>query len=126
MIKRGMLPFWTTFNPSDLRYLIVLWLASIAVSCFESTISAFCYAIATINPIAVATFFYETCRDIFNNLLRARSSEEGLFSPVLAYFGTVETNGRGMLHVHCLVWFKGMSSFLDPCRKIADKNEFKI
>lgn len=26
---------------------------------------------------------------------------------VSTYFGTVETNGRGMLHLHCLVWLRG-------------------
>ncbi len=78
------------------------------------------------NSVAVATFLYETCKDIFNYLLRMESSNRGLFGPVSAYFGTVETNGRGMLHLHCLVWLKRMASFSDLCRKIADKDGFKI
>lgn len=77
------------------------------------------------NLVAVATFFYETCRGIFNHLLRAESSNGGLFGPVPAYFGTVETNGRGMLHLHYLVWLKGMSSFSDLYRKIVDEDGFK-
>ena len=90
-----------------------LWLASVAIGCFESSTSAFYYFTTIMNPVAVVTFFHKTCRGIFNHLLRARSSNGGLFGPVLAYFGTVETNSRGMLHLHCLVWLKGMSSFSD-------------
>ncbi len=77
------------------------------------------------NPVTVATFFHETCRGIFDYLLRAGSSDGGLFGPVSTYFGTVETNGRGMLHLHCLVWLKGMSSFSDLRRKIVDEDGFK-
>ncbi len=125
MVTKGMPPFWATFNPSDLRCPIVLWLASVDVGCSESTTLAFCYATTTINPVAVATFFHETCRGIFDYLLRARSSNGGLFGPVSTYFGTVETNGRGILHLHCLVWLKGMPSFSDLRRKIVDEDGFK-
>ncbi len=126
MVTRGMPPFWTTFNPSDLRCPIILWLAGVAIGCSESTTSAFRHTTATMNPVAIATFFHETCRGIFNYLLRAGSSNGGLFGPVSAYFGTVESNGRGMLHLHCLVWLKGLSSFSNLCRKIADEDGFKI
>lgn len=77
------------------------------------------------NPVAVVTFFHKICRGIFNHLLRAGSSDGGLFGPISTYFGMVETNGRGILHLHCLVWFKGMSSFSDLRRKIVDEDGFK-
>ncbi len=125
MVTRDMPPFWATFNPSDLRSPIVLSLAGVAVGCSESTTSAFRHATATMNPVAVATFFHETCRGIFNHLLRAGSSEGGLFGPISAYFGTVEINGRGMLYLHCLVWLKEMSSFSDLRKKIAGEDQFK-
>lgn len=59
------------------------------------------------SQIAVAQFFEATCSAIFNNLLHANSLDGGLFGPISTYFGTLETNGRGMLHLHCLVWLKG-------------------
>ncbi len=37
MVTKGMHTFWATFNPSDLRCSIVLWLASIDIGCSEST-----------------------------------------------------------------------------------------
>ena len=60
------------------------------------------------NPVAVAQFFAATCRGIFEHLLAAGFEDGGLFGPVSTYFGTVETNGRGMLHLHCLVWLRGV------------------
>lgn len=89
---KGMLLFWAILNLSDIRYLIVLWLIGVAISCFENTTLAFCYSLAIINPVVVAIFFQKTCKDIFNHLFKARSSNSGFFGPVLAHFRTVETN----------------------------------
>ena len=125
MVIRGMPLFWTIFNPLDLQCPIVLWLAGVAVGCFDSTTSAFHHGTTTMNPTAVATFFYKTCRVIFNYLLRVGSSNSSFFGPVSVYFGTIETNGWGMLYLYCLIWLKKMSSFFDFCRKIANKDGFK-
>ena len=110
MITDGMPLLWITFNPSDLRSPIVLLLAGVSLPMSDGAASAFKTATATMNPVAIATFFDETCKAIFDHLLAAGSSEGGLFGPVSTYFGTVETNGRGMLHLHCLVWLKGMTN----------------
>ncbi len=59
---------------------------------------------AIMNPVAAAYFFEAMCRSIFEHLLAAGSKNGGLLSPISTYFGTVETNGRGILHLHCLVW----------------------
>ena len=40
------------------------------------------------------------------------------------YFGAVETNGCGMLHLHCLVWLAGNLDFFDLKRKMLDDPEF--
>lgn len=78
------------------------------------------------NLVAVAIFFYKTCRDIFNYLLRQKSSNGGLFGPVSAYFKTVKINSRDMLHLYCLVFHKTMSSFSDLSKRIVDEDGFKI
>ncbi len=44
----------------------------------------------------------------FDHLLAAESIKCGFFGPMLTYFGIVQTNGRGMLYLHCLVWLTGM------------------
>ena len=120
-----MPPFWTIFTPSDYRYSIVFWLAGLAVGCSESITSVFCFFTVKIHLIAVTTFFNETCKSIFNYLLKARFSNSGLSGLVLVYFRTIETNSRGMLHLHYLVWLKEMSSFFDFHKRIIDKDRFK-
>lgn len=67
-------------------------------------------AMATINPIAIATFFNKTYTTIIDHLLAAGSIKDRLFDPVSTYFGIVETNERGMLHLYCLVWLTGMTN----------------
>ncbi len=106
MVTKGMPSFWAIFYLSDLQCPIVLWLVGVDIGCFESTTSVFCYVASTINPVIVAIFFHKTYRKIFDHLLRARSSDDGLFGLVSTYFGIVVTNKRGILHLYCLVWLK--------------------
>ena len=54
--------------------------------------------------MAVAHFFIAVYTDIFKRLFIARVTYNSLFRFVLTYFGTVETNDHGMLHLYYLVW----------------------
>lgn len=65
------------------------------------------HAIATSNPAAVAQFFHHTCKAILDGLFAAKSNETRVLSNVSNYFGVVETNSQGMLHLHVLVWLRG-------------------
>ncbi|GBG61240.1 hypothetical protein CBR_g19772 [Chara braunii] len=62
--------------------------------------------------IASARLFDRLMSIFFNKVLGFdRTTQQsvpggGLFGPVRAYFGTVETQGRGTLHLHCLVWLE--------------------
>ncbi len=64
MITNRMPVLWITFNLSDLRYPIILWLAWIRLPVSDNTISAFKTATATMNPVAIATFFNKICTAI--------------------------------------------------------------
>ena len=70
----------------------------------NNSAEAFLRMIATINPIAVACFFEATCHGIFEHLLADSFKDGGLLGFISTYFGIVEINGQGMLHLHCLVW----------------------
>ncbi len=61
------------------------------------------------NHVAVAKFFHIICDAIFMSLFGAGQTAGGLFGSISNYFVTIETNGRGMLHLHCLVWLRGVS-----------------
>lgn len=58
------------------------------------------------NLVAIAQFFEATYTSIFKRLFAFRSTEGGLLEPVSTYFNIVETNGRRILHLHCLVWLQ--------------------
>ncbi len=115
MISNGMSIIWITLNPSDFRSFLVLILASVRLEDSGSSTSAekFRWATAVMNPVAVAQFFEAICTGILKRLLAAGSTGEGLRGPVSTYYGTVETNGRGMLHLHCLVGLHGAFHLAD-------------
>jgi Helitron helicase-like domain at N-terminus len=55
----------------------------------------------------VAQFFHLICTAIFEDLLRSHSDKMGALGQVSSHFGVVETNGRGMLHLHTFIWATG-------------------
>jgi hypothetical protein len=105
--------YWMTINPSDLRNPLVLLLAGVEYSAdaFPNATAAIRHATATSNPVAVAQFFNHTCKAIFDGLLGSNTGRVGILGQVANTFGMVETNGRGMLHLHALVWLTGNFEF---------------
>lgn len=99
---------WITINPFDLQSTLVLIFAGMRYkdNGVNNSVEAFARMTATMNPVAVARFFKATYCGIFEHLLAAGSKDGELFGPVSTYFGTIETNGREMLHLHCLVWLR--------------------
>ena len=90
----------------------------------SNTADAFARATVTMNPIAVAQFFETICTGIFEHLLAAGSKDGGLLGPVSTYFGTVETNGRGMLHLHCLIWLSGSFHLSEIRNQLCSDTEY--
>jgi len=111
---RGAMPaIWLTINPSDLRNPLVLILAGI--ECFEDALpvasAAIRNAAATSNPVAVAQFFNHVCKAFFDGLIQSGTGQIGILGQIANHYGVVETNGRGMLHLHALVWLAGNLEF---------------
>lgn len=113
IVRFGMPAFWITINPSDLQNPLVLILAGVeyfgnAPSSANATIRE---TVATSNPVAVAKFFHHVCDAVFGGLLASNCEYLGILGNVSNHFGVVETNGRGMLHLHALVWLQGNLGF---------------
>jgi Helitron helicase-like domain at N-terminus len=125
-IEYGLAAFWLTINPSDLRDPLVLKLAGVTIpqDGLKKTNVAFRRKTATMNPAAIATFFNTVCTGIFEALISPDEGETGILGEVSTYFGAVETNGRGMLHLHCLIWLAGNLDFFDLKNKMLDDPEF--
>jgi hypothetical protein len=63
------------------------------------------------HPVATAKFFHLLITNILDTMIVG-----GVLGPIKAYFGTVESQGRGSLHLHTLIW-------LDHDMKPADLKE---
>lgn len=99
---------WLTINPSDLRDPLILKLAgeNVSPSISASDMSRLRQKIALSNPVAVAQFFDRVCRGVLDGLLHTNTGNIGNLGDVSNYYGVVESNGRGMLHLHCFVWLR--------------------
>jgi Helitron helicase-like domain at N-terminus len=126
LIEFGLAAFWLTINPSDLRDPLVLKLAGVTVpqDGLQKADAAWRRKTAHMNPAAIAVFFDKVCTGVLEALIRPGDDKIGIFGEVSTYFGAVETNGRGMLHLHCLVWLTGNLDFFNLRTKMLEDPEF--
>lgn len=113
IVRHGMPAFWLTINPSDLRHPLVLVLAGMHYSddALPSASGTIREVVATSNPVAVAQFFHYVCKSVLHGLIASNTGEVGILGDVANHYGVVETNGRGMLHMHALIWVRGNLDF---------------
>ncbi|CAF5122410.1 unnamed protein product [Rotaria sp. Silwood1] len=71
--------------------------------------------IITSHPVATAKFFHLLVSNILNTMIIG-----GVLGPIKAYFGTVESQGRGSLHLHLLMWLNHDMKPADLKEKIQD------
>ncbi|CAF4287165.1 unnamed protein product, partial [Adineta steineri] len=67
------------------------------------------------HPVATAKFFHILISNILDTMIL-----DGVVGPVKAYFGTVESQGRGSLHLHLLIWLNHDLKPADMKNKIQD------
>nr|GAT47507.1 ATP-dependent DNA helicase [Mycena chlorophos] len=71
------------------------------------------------NPVASAKFFHLSVKCLLDILFGTRRENGiGVFGKVGAYYGVVEAQGRGSLHVHILVWLEHQISPPELQRRI--------
>jgi Helitron helicase-like domain at N-terminus len=116
-IKKGPPSLWITINPSDIHDPIAQIFAGekIDMDSFISTLGPNKEQRARNiagDPYAAAKFFHFMIRTILETLFQIKvtkyqvKSGRGVLGRVSAYFGTVESQGRGTLHLHLLVWLE--------------------
>ncbi|KID83958.1 arrestin domain-containing protein [Metarhizium guizhouense ARSEF 977] len=109
----GMPAIWFTLNPNDLSSPVKLRLAAYrthdpedAEAFLTSLDMAFKRArLAVSDPMSSALFFHREISLFFEHYVRI--GEDSVFGRISQYFGAVETNERGALHIHGLLWLKG-------------------
>lgn len=126
IVRHGMPAFWITANPSDLRNPLVLILAGVEfpVDDLGATNAAIRDAVATSNPVAVADFFHCVCQAILRGLLATDTGHIGALGDLSNHYGVVETNGRGMLHMHAIIWVRGNLAFTTLRNRVLGDTEF--
>lgn len=126
---------WVTINPSDLHDPIAQVFAGeeidmdrfVAHSGPNKDLRA--KNIAD-DPYAAAKFFHFMITTILETLLGMKvtpaqvKSSMGVFGHITAYFGVVESQGRGTLHLHLLIWLKHVPSS-DKMSALLKTEEFR-
>lgn len=126
---------WITINPDDLHDPIAQIFAG-----EEIDLDAFCRTVGpdkrtracniARNGYAGAKFFRFIIQVTLETLFGIKVSgsrvlqDKGVFGYVSAYFGTVESQGRGTLHLHLLVWLKNTPTSTQM-KDLLKKEEFR-
>ncbi|KAJ4176466.1 hypothetical protein NW755_014399 [Fusarium falciforme] len=113
IIRYGIPAIWFTLNPNDITSPVKLRLATYrthdpegAEAFLRSLDMAYKRArLAISDPVCSAIFFHREISLFFEHYVKV--GEESIFGRISQYFGAVETNERGALHVHGLLWLQG-------------------
>ena len=127
---RGTPAFFITLNPSDINHPLVRVLAGDNI-CLEDLESGQELSewdrklLVADNPAACAKFFHEMISNFVTIILRYGRRDRGLLGKCTAYYGTVETQGRGTLHCHMLIWLEGHPSPQEMREKMRDSEQYQ-
>ena len=105
IFNQGLPSIFLTINPADINSRVALYFAGVNLdldaiipSNLPSTYER--AQIIASHPVATAKFFHR----LITTVLETMIAGERVLGPVKAYFGTVESQGRGSLHLHMLIW----------------------
>jgi hypothetical protein len=113
IIRYGFPAIWFTLNPNDITNPVKLKLAAYrsrepeeAEEFLRSLDLAYKRAkLAISDPVGSAIFFHREISMFFEHYVQ--TGQDSVFGRISQYFGAVETNERGALHVHGLLWLQG-------------------
>jgi hypothetical protein len=118
----GLPSIFVTLNPADIHSPIALYFAGVQIDLDnvqkEKLMDAYKRAeIIASHPVATAKYFHLLITNILNTMITG-----GVLGPTKAYFGTVESQGRGSLHLHLLIWLDHDMKPADLKEKVQDVN----
>ncbi|CAF1442322.1 unnamed protein product [Adineta steineri] len=121
MIFNQSLPnIFLTLNPADIHSPVALYSAGVKLDLdnvqAKQLMDAYKRAeIIASHPVATAKFFHILISNILDTMILG-----GVVGSVKAYFGTVESQGRGSLHLHLLIWLNHDLKPADMKNKLQD------
>ncbi|KAH7461132.1 hypothetical protein FOMA001_g19195 [Fusarium oxysporum f. sp. matthiolae] len=130
-IRIGMPAIWFTINPNDINNPVKMKLAMHRLHDHGKAKELLAdmqqrydrIALSTMDPISSALFFHREVSLFFEKYVR--TDEESIFGKISHYYATVETNERGSLHLHGLMWLQGNLGLPSLIDDMADPDEFE-
>lgn len=116
MLTHGLPSFYVTINPADVYNPLVKFLAGSNIDVDKMLADEVPnYHTQSIlvakNPAVAAKFFNMYMKAFISAVLgfdpKQEDLEGGILGVVKAYYGCVESQGRGTLHCHMLIWIEG-------------------
>ncbi|KAM4064306.1 PIF1 protein [Hirsutella rhossiliensis] len=112
-IWAGMPAIWITISPNDINNPVKMKLAIHRLHDYESAKELLAdlrerydrIALSTMDPVSSAIFFHREISLFFDKYVN--TGQESIFGKISHYYATVETNERGSLHLHGLLWLDG-------------------
>ncbi|KAL6405949.1 transposase [Ilyonectria robusta] len=122
----GMPAIWITVNPNDINNPVKVWLSIHRLHEHNTAKELLAdlrgrydrIALSTMDPVSAAIFFHREVSLFFEKYVR--TDQESVFGKISHYYATVETNDRGSLHLHGLLWLEGnmqLPSLIDDMAK---------
>lgn len=116
----GLPSLFLTINPADIHSPVALYFAGVNLD-LDNIVPQELYTtykrahIVATHPVATAKFFNILIKNILKCLVMG-----GVVGEASAYFGTVESQGRGSLHLHLLIWLNHKFTPAQLKKKIHD------
>ncbi|KAJ3568908.1 hypothetical protein NPX13_g6264 [Xylaria arbuscula] len=125
-IWTGMPAIWITVNPNDINNPVKMKLSIHRLHEHNTAKELLAdlrgrydkIALSTLDPVSAAIFFHREISIFFEKYVR--TGQDSVFGRISHYYATVETNDRGSLHLHGLLWLEGnmqLPSLVDDMAK---------
>ena len=120
--NQGLPSIFLTIKPADIHSPVALYFAGVDLNSdniqSEQLMDAYKRAeIVASHPVATAKYFHVLITNILTTMISG-----GVLGPIKAYFGTIESQGRGSLHLHLLIWLDHDMKPTDLQENIQDVN----
>src|SRR3954452_15413110 len=117
-------PSWfLTLSPADIKHPICLYFADTEEE-FRPELRGYDerYRLIAQNPVAGARFFHYMCELFIKHVLGIGAQHHGFYGQTAGYYGVVEQQGRLTLHLHLLLWIRGVLTPQMIRKRILDPN----
>lgn len=131
LINKGSPSLYVTISSNDITNILAYTFCMKDPSLFDYdcpdiTDSYFRATQASKNPVGLANFFNTLIDTVINYLFGwSNENHNGIFGKISGYYGMVETQNRGTLHIHMLIWLEGSPDAQTMFDKLSSDSDFQ-